>query len=57
MYNEMTNEEKAKFAAQMVIMDAIGRGHTNKTELIAYMKSETFIRAVNGYLNQMKQVG
>jgi hypothetical protein len=35
----------------MVIMDAIEKGHTNATELIEYMKSEVFEKAVKNYIN------
>lgn len=44
---------KTEIAIQMVIMDAIEKGHTNTNELIEYMKSEVFAKAVKGYLQLM----
>ena len=42
----LSNETKTQTAIQMVIMDAIEKGHTNANELIEYMKSEVFEKAV-----------
>ena len=47
----LSNETKTEVAIQMVIMDAIEKGHTNKNELIDYMKSEVFETAVRNYLS------
>lgn len=38
-------------AIQMVIMDAIEKGHTDKNELVAYMQSEVFENAVQNYIS------
>ena len=46
----LSNETKTEVAIQMVIMDAIEKGHTNKNELVEYMKSEVFESAVKNYL-------
>ena len=48
-----TEATKVEFAAQMVIMDAIEKGHTDRDDLLSYMESETFEKAVNGYLSNM----
>ena len=40
-------------AIQMVIMDAIENGHTNQSELIAYMKTEVFEKSVLNYISMM----
>jgi hypothetical protein len=45
----MKNETSIEMAMQMVIMDAIEKGHTNPAELAEYMKSEVFEAAVNNY--------
>lgn len=50
----LSNETKMQTAIQMVIMDAIEKGHTNSNELIDYMKSETFEFAVKNYLELLK---
>lgn len=42
-------------AIQMVIMDAIEKGHTDKNELIAYMQSEVFEKAVQNYVSLLNQ--
>ena len=47
----LSNETKTQTAIQMVIMDAIEKGHTNSNELIEYMKSEVFEKAVKNYIN------
>ena len=49
--NAISNEAKTQAAIQMVIMDAMEKGHTDKNQLIEYMKSETFKNAVNNYLS------
>ena len=43
-------------AIQMVIMDAIEKGHTDKNELTAYMQSEVFAKAVQNYVALFNQV-
>ena len=44
-------ETKAKLAIQMVIFDAIEKGHTNTNELISYMSSKVFEKAVKNYIS------
>jgi hypothetical protein len=46
----MTKATTTQAAIQMVIMDAIEKGHTNSNELIEYMKSEVFANAVKNYV-------
>lgn len=46
----LTTTSKVKAAIDMVIMDAIEKGHTDKDQLIAYMKTEEFEAYVNGYI-------
>ena len=56
--NKMENlsiETKTQAAIQMVIMDAIEKGHTNSAELISYMKSEVFGKAVKNYVELFNQ--
>ena len=43
-----------EIAIQIVIMDAIEKGHTNTTDLIEYMKSEVFETAVKSYIEKLK---
>lgn len=47
----LTNTTKTEVAIQLVIMDAIEKGHTNANELAEYMKSLTFEKAVKNYLS------
>ena len=47
----LTLKTKTEIAAQMVIMDAIEKGHTNKDELIQYMNTEVFANAVKRYID------
>ena len=47
----LTNQTKLQCAIQMVIMDAIEKGHTNANELAQYMKSKVFETAVNNYIS------
>jgi len=51
----LTNETKMQTAIQMVIMDAIEKGHTNRNELIEYMKSEVFEKAVENYISMLNE--
>lgn len=44
-------QAKTEIAVQMVIMDAIEKGHTNTNELVAYMKSQVFEKAVTEYIS------
>ena len=51
----LNREDKAKLAAQMVIMDAIEKkGDIPTNEMIAFMKSDVFMNAVKSYLELMK---
>jgi hypothetical protein len=49
MNNTISNQTATETAIQFVIMDAIQKGHTNKAELIEYMKSDVFTKAVANY--------
>ena len=51
----LSPETKAQAAVQMVIMDAIEKGHTNSNELIQYMKSDVFEKAVKAYLSFLNE--
>jgi len=44
------NKAEIKAAIQMVVMDAIDKGHTNPKELSEYMKSNVFKKAVDNYI-------
>lgn len=50
----LSTAAKTEVAIKMVIMDAIEKGHTNTNELIAYMKSLVFEKAVKSYVSLMK---
>lgn len=41
-------------AMQLVIMDAISNGHTDKDAMIEYMASETFKKSVKCYVDMFK---
>ena len=49
----LTPATSTEIAMQLVIMDAMEKGHTDKKGLIEYMKSETFENAVREYLALM----
>jgi hypothetical protein len=51
----LANTTKTEVAIQMVIMDAIEKGHTNAAELIDYMKSKVFEKAVRNYTSMLDQ--
>ncbi len=53
-FSNLSKKAKAEMAIQMVIMDAIEKGHTNTDELCEYMKSEVFMSAVENYITLMK---
>lgn len=42
-------------AIQLVIMDAIEKGHTNESELIEYMKTTVFEKSVKKYVDLLKE--
>jgi hypothetical protein len=56
MTNSKVSASAAQTAIQIVIMDAIERGHTNPSELIKYMKSKTFEKAVKSCLLMMEEI-
>lgn len=45
----------AETAAQMVIIDAVEKGHTNVSDLTEYVKSATFENAVKSYMKIIEQ--
>lgn len=50
----LTLETKTQIAVEMVILDAIEKGATNKNDIINFMKTETFEASVKGYVSLMK---
>lgn len=54
-FKTATDKTKAEAAVQMVIMDAMAKGHTDKNDIIAYMQSETFENAVKRYIDLMNE--
>ena len=54
-FKNTTDKTKVEIAVKMVIMDAMAKGHTDKNELIAYMQSETFEKAVKVYIDLMNE--
>jgi len=53
-FQKLSKEGKAEIAIQLVVMDAIERGHTDPAEIREYMKSETFLKSVNEYISLME---
>ena len=47
MKPKMSNETVTEMAVETVIMDAIQKGHTNKNELVEYMKTDVFEKSVS----------
>ena len=45
-----------EMAIEQVIMDAIAKGHTDKNQLVAYMASTTFEKAVQSYLELFESI-
>jgi hypothetical protein len=45
-----------EMATEQALMDAIAKGHTEKSELMAYMASSAFQSAVQNYMLLFKQV-
>jgi len=43
------NPEYAKAAIKLTLLDAIEKGHTNREELIEFMKSKTFKASAKRY--------
>ncbi len=54
-FKNTTDKTKTEIAVQMVIIDAMAKGHTDKNDLIAYMQSETFENAVKRYIDLMNE--
>ena len=52
-FAKVTPETKAQIAIQLVVMDAIKKGHTEHGQILEYMKSEVFENAVKRYINLM----
>ena len=52
----ISNNSKMQLAVQMVIMDAIEKGHTNSNELIDYMQSDVFATAAKSYFEMLNQI-
>ena len=53
--NNISNQAQIEVAMQMVIMAAIEKGHTDKAQLIEYMQSETFEKAVLNYVAMINE--
>ena len=51
-----SNNSKMQLAVQMIIMDAIEKGHTNSNELIDYMQSDVFATAAKSYFEMLNQI-
>ena len=51
-----TTEIKLEKAIQLVIMDAIEKGHTNANDLTNYMQSVVFEKAVENYLLMLNTI-
>ena len=51
-----SDNTKMQLAVQMVIMDAIEKGHTNSSELIAYMQSDVFATAAKSYFEMLNKI-
>ena len=47
--SQLSEEKRTEVAMQMVIMDAMEKGHTNKDEIIQFMSSLVFEKQVNEY--------
>ena len=52
-FSNLSKQQKAEYAIQMVIIDAIEKGHTDACEICEYMKSEVFSVAVERYISMM----
>jgi len=53
---EITKETKITMAIQLVVMDAMEKGHTDTDELIEYMKTDVFHKAVKNYVALMDEL-
>jgi Ca2+-binding EF-hand superfamily protein len=52
----MDTELKLKTAMEMTIMDAMEKGHTDKNNLIEYMKSFPFEQSAKRYFDMITEV-
>ncbi len=52
---ETLDAATAQLAIDMVIMDAIERGHTDTNDLIRYMNTTTFEKAVKSYISMIEE--
>ena len=50
----LSKETRLLAAIQLVLMDSIEKGYTNADELIEYMKTERFQKAVESYVELMQ---
>lgn len=53
IFNSLSQQSKAEISIKLVLLDAIERGLTTASQAIEYMKTETFMAAVNQYLGMM----
>jgi hypothetical protein len=53
---EITKETKITMAIQLVVMDAMEKGHTDTEEIIEYMKTDVFHKAVKNYVAIMDEL-
>lgn len=53
---EITKETKIRMAIQLVVMDAMEKGHTDTEEIIEYMKTDVFHKAVKNYVAIMDEL-
>lgn len=54
--NKEMNKEILEMSAQMVICDAIEKGHTNKSQMVEYMDTEVFRAAVMNYYKKLSSI-
>jgi len=53
---EISKETKISMSIQLVVMDAMEKGHTNTDELIEYMKTDIFKKSVESYVRIMDEL-
>ena len=52
---DMTQQQNfAEIAIQLVITDAISKGHTNISEIKEFMKTDIFFKAVENYITLLQ---
>jgi hypothetical protein len=54
VFNTLTQEQKATYALQFVILDAIEKGHTCVNEMTEYMTTKICMDAVMRYMDLME---